>query len=566
MRKDDLWTIVWHLPEPALAVSIRLPSDAFFRFRGLDFTANPAARADGTLDYSWMLIKGLAVALVTALVLLLVQRWPPGWTVDAILVKKVLILGLIPAYATMIFLLPPFQGPDEYHHWKHVLQKCRPDPYNEICLYNLYEITGADRLKHNTSIQLPPQFLRSDAGGRLVATEPDPYVTYGTWFSHPFMWLVAWWFPRVETTREALFFLYLCRTLPAIVLLAVLWLANCKGNGPYTALVFFSLPLVMEQFTVVSSDTVPNLGALLAALLFQSAWRKPGWGLVRLSWFLAAAITLAKPPIYAGFVLLPIFATPWRSIPYKRFWVVPAILLILWGAILAWQYGLSLLNGGERDSTGAGNVALLQTWAGLNRFARLCADKLVVLLHYWQGWYQPLGWLDTGLSDFHHKLITAAFFLALGFDALDYAGRFFRWLGRHYLLARALFRGSDPANSETYIWDILGGYLQALMVVGIVAVNFLAIGVTDCLINFILYTQPTEEIIYGVQTRYFFPAGILAIFLPLCLIASPPDKQPTASRFPWFAPLIATLALSAFLWLWLARQIELTVDLLTRYW
>jgi hypothetical protein len=565
------WIIVWHLPRPIVAGWFRLPAHASFRFRGLDVTAEPVIRADGTLDLAPMFVKGLGIVMVTSLILLLLQRWPKPWTLDAVLVKKVLILGLIPAYATMIFVFPPFQGPDEYLHWRHALERCRPDPFGEICLHNLYEISGANCLPFKTENQLPAQFLRGDPGDREPDKERETKVTYGTWFSHPFVWLVGVWFPRVETVREAFVFYYLCRTLPAIVLFVILWLANQRGLVPYTALVFLSFPLVMEQLTVVSSDTVVNLGTLLAALLFQSAWRRPSWQKTWVLWFLIAAVVLAKPPIYVGLCALPILVTPWRSMPRKRVWMPALSIVVVAAAIVggyfAWQYGLRQMHGGgEGPSPSAKTIDFLLTRHGLHHFERLCRDTLIHRLHYWHGWYEPLGWLDTGLSGYHEALIDASFLLALGFDALYFAPAILGWIGRHYRLAAALWRGVPQDVTVKYMWDIVSSYFQLLMVIGLVLGGFLIVGILTCLIMYILYTEPGGKTLYGVQTRYFFPVGLLAMFLPLCLVDSPLDKQWPSARFAWLSSVIATFALSVLAWLWLARQIELTLDLLVRYW
>ena len=565
-------TVVWNLPRPIVRGWFRLPVRADFKFDSLDLTMDLDAESGGVADYWLTFLKWFSPALVTFFILLLIQRLWPAFVLDAILVKKILILGLIPGYVTIVFFLPPFQGPDEHLHWKCALESCRPHPFKEICLHDLDKITiESSLLPHNPENQVSPQMLRSDPGNAQPDHTPESKVTYATPFSHPFVWLVGLWFPRVETVREALFFYYLCRVLPVIVLFAILWITNQKGLMPYSALVFFSFPLVMEQMTVISSDTVPNLGAVVATLVFQAAWRRTNWWLVALLWFLAIAITLAKPPIFAGFFLLPLLATPWRQVPYKRFWFPVAVVLVAAGTWLALQYGLSLTHGGgERPEKMAKMIDFLQTRHGWHHFERLCKNLLIDRLNAREGWYLPLGWLDTGLSDYHRALIGTSFLIALGLDLLTWLGPFIGWLRRNFVLLRTALspagEGQEKVAVIDALWSITCDTWVLLMVIILVVVNFLFVGVVDCLINYIIYSEPWESVIYGVQMRYFFPVGILALFLPFCLFATPPDRKPATGRFALLTSLIPIAAASLLPWLWLARQIELTIDLLVRYW
>src|SRR5215203_5930918 len=86
-----------------------------------------------------------------------------------------------------------------------------------------------------------------------------PYVRF---YVCPFVFVVSALFPHVETTEEALVFLYACRLFPAVLLIVILLAADRAFDLPFMALFFFSLPLVMQQAVIVSADTFLNLGAL----------------------------------------------------------------------------------------------------------------------------------------------------------------------------------------------------------------------------------------------------------------------------------------------------------------
>ena len=280
--------VSWNLPQPIARARIEVPAWAGFRLVRIELVGpgDPASEV-GVWSHKRTLGRLLLLGLAAALGLLAVQTvWRPVLG-DSRPVKTVLLVGLAFAHAVMIFLLPPFQGPDEFRHWKEALARVRPDPLAEVTLYNLHEIiyeqpqtfdTFYDRnpLMFHSGNQLPAENLRADPGVRTPVPEPDR-LTYTTAFTYPFVCLIGLVFPRVETVREALCFYYLCRLAPAVVLIGLLAWANRRGHLSYTALTFFSIPLVVQQTTIISSDTAGFLGTLLAAVLFLELQTSPAW-------------------------------------------------------------------------------------------------------------------------------------------------------------------------------------------------------------------------------------------------------------------------------------------------
>ncbi len=535
-------TVVWHLPTAIDKGILYLPEHAALRFQSLELTCGPDRETLDLLPPGQTTCKFLAIAFVAWVMFLTVQQFWPSPGVNAILVKKVLIVGLIPAYGSMIFLLPPFQGPDEDRHWKDALGRYRHDPLQEIVLYNLPDLLGTDTLPFRTANHYSAVFLRKAPAERC----PDPVVdriTYTTTLTYPFVAPIAWLVPRAQTMREALLFYYLCRILPVAVLFIVLWLANRQGQLPYTALVFLSFPLVMQQFTVISSDTAPNLGTLIAALLFARGCQHRDRKLVLCLWLLCALITLAKPPIYAGMLLLPLMLTPLGGILRSKVFLSLAITGLLVGLMMVyfgWERWLEWFrHPAPPPLDPETQLRLLGSHRGQMRFLRASCTVLTDLLQSWQGWFQPLGWLDTALSAYHQQLIILSILAAIPFDILEYAPGW--WAG-----------------ARTRAWQT-----AKILVVAAVIVLSMAFGV--CFLMYVWATPPWTRHI-NFQVRYFFPAALLLLFVHVAILPNRLDQSPLADQRVSVRRLLHGAALSLFPLLWVARQIELTVDLLARYW
>src|ERR1043165_1585208 len=281
-------------------------------------------RADATPEFPArgisrrLFLSGLGLTIVVTVIALLFK--PTLFETRRI--KSALIFGLLLSGQLLLFLLPPFQGPDELAHWFTALKFNRPhSPEREPALYNLPYTLHANQLPQHRDNRFDPHLFRAEP---QVLGEGD-FVNYANRLSYPFVSAVSLFFPRVQTMQEALVFFYLCRFLPLVCLFLLLLYLNKRFELPYLALWFFSLPLVLQQFTVVSTDTIVNFGVFAVVLLYERLAR-------RSDWFCFAAL-LGACLLVAGNkpVLWGLFATLLAFIPYRRisarFVVLPLALL-----------------------------------------------------------------------------------------------------------------------------------------------------------------------------------------------------------------------------------------------
>ncbi len=533
--------VVWHLPKPAARLRLQLPEGAAVRLLALELVGPPPPAPAVGRENLPLVGKLLLMSAVLFLLLLGVQGlWP--WAVTTPLVKKLLLITVAIHILTVVFLVPPFMGPDECAHWKAALESYRADARQEVPLYNLLEILqiwhAPFEVPFHPQNQVPAEVLRA-ASVEQPRDDTPTQVGYAGFASYPVIAVVSLVFPRVETVREALLFYYVCRLLAAGLLLALLWIAHRMDVLPYSALVFFSLPLVLEQSVIISTDVLAIQGTLLAVLLFLRLWRQPSVPGTILLWILCAMVTLSKPPGLAGVFLMPVLLIPFRRIPYKRFTLPIAGLVLLAAAYVGVHKGLEVLEGISNARNLQQQVEFLSTSEGIQRFAQvwrgLLRERLVG-----NEWFEPLGYVDTELSDYHIDLIYLTVLLAVVFDLVHYGPRL-RTMSRSRRL-----------------------WLIALLVAA--ALNFLLLHLCSSLIMYLAETPPGANYVVGFQTRYLFPAAVLALFVPLAALE--PNEASEGVPLPrrrW-ASLVPTAALSLFLPVFAARQMELVVDLLVRFW
>lgn len=449
-------------------------------------------------------------------------------------VKSALCAALLVPGVTMIFLLPPFQGPDEIPHWKAALSMSRADPLAETALYNLSDSLDSKRLAFHVEIKMDPARLRNSSLER--APEPAALrISYTNPLSYPAVALVAAFFPRVTTLDEALLFYYLCRALPLVALLALLLHMNRRHDLPYTAWFLFGIPLVVQQSVVVTTDTLVNLGTVAAVALFLHARAATSRGPDALLWLVCLLVSAGKP-VAAGVLLLPLSRLPWGRVPRKSVALpAAAAAAVVLGSIVV-HLGMGMLRrGGGLHGPDAieAQLAGLATTEGVAAFARSWSAA-VWELHDPASWANPLGWLDTYLSPRHLALIRATGLVALALDAWTYAPR----------LAALREKKAHVA------W---------IAAVTVAHAAFLAL--TMGLLLHLTWNLPGAERLGGLQARYFFPCAILALLLPLSLQGT---AAPTETRLR--DTIAASAALGLLPLLLFARNVELAVDLLVRYW
>lgn len=535
------WTIDWTLPETARAWRIDLPAGAEFQLEYLETRGGrgvPAVR-----PWIAVIISGATIALLLVLWQFLVRPVVPGPQT----IKSVLTLALIVPLAIFIFVLPPFQGPDENAHWKLALMAYRSSIAREPAAYFLPETLEIDAIPFHPERKFKPGTLRAatspPALNRDAMANQHRYLLtqypYAQFISYPLILVTSLLFPFANTVPSALQLFYLCRIVPALLTVVLLYVLNRKYELPYTAWFFFSLPLVVQQFVVVSADTLLNVGAIAAVLLFLALRERPNWLLTALLWVLCLAITYSKF-IVAGVVLLPLLLVPYRRLPRPKLLLVFAVLVSLPAAYVLSGVVLSSVRDVGRALNRLPDVeqqlALIVTWSGVKTYLQ------AMVLYSVQGatlqaWSSPLGWLDTPLSPQHLSLIAASGLVALLLDAWIYGPRLV-----HLLRNRT-------------------GEMALLAGVGVGGLCFATI--TDTFLYYLMVTPVGAASIAGTQMRHLFAVAIVAVLLPLAVLGPSSCEDHSRSQGMMVANSIALTLLPM---LFFARNVELAIDLFTRYW
>jgi hypothetical protein len=504
------WVVRWRLAWPASLVLVDVPEGAEFRLVALDVAEQPPP--PGALARAALGLASLAMGL--AAVLAAQALWPAARLTGRAVRGALLALVACGAVA-VLFLLPPFQGPDEWIHWKTALALYRPGAEAEPALYFL-----PDALDPGYKVRFRPENPFEPDRLFAAVTREGPRgqaarVAYANPLTYPAVGAVGLLFPRVETTAGALVFYYLCRAVPAAALLGLWWYANRAGVLGYTGLVLFSAPVVLQQATVVTPDTVPLLGAVLAGVLFAARWRRPDGRLTAGLWAACLLAAAAKPP-FAGLLLLPLVFLPWRKLSPRLAAALAA------GAVAAAALAVALLPARYQTvllDPGQASAFLGRTWELLTSPEWLTAP------------FEPLGWLDTYLNPRHRELVLLSAGAALLLDAAAFGP--------------ALLRGARAAPGRA-----LGA--AAALLAAVVSVFLLT-----ALPLFVEMAQPDAHLL-GFQPRYLLPAAALAVMLPLAL---DPDAAAPGRWRPVDGAALAVLPL-----LFAARLVELARDLLFRYW
>ena len=549
-----------------------------------------------------MLVGPLLLGGCLALLLYGVHRFCAPFLGNPRLPRYALLVCLLGACTTILFLLPPFQGPDEIVHWKFALAYYRREGLRDPA-YMLPEQLGSYDLPFQRNRRQNASYLRQPPPAKFEPQQPANYV-YVRWFSYPLLAALAFIYPRTATMAEALHFYYLCRVVPAVVLLLLLFWASRRYRVPYTALVFFSLPVFLQQCCVVTTDVFLNLGAIAATLLFLHLWRKepgenkscedaqcrtsrarnasaaypeeirlasvtkpcevrhkqirvsyfcpapdPSLPLTALLWALCVLMTCSKF-IVGGVLLFPLLLLPYRRIPHKRIVIPVAVLAVVSILVLLLPRFLNSLraaSGFYGPEQLEAQIATLGTWGGVCTFLRMYWGLLKTLCHVGT-WASCMGWLDTPLSPQHLVLIRVSFVVAVLLDLWQFGPQLRR------------------------VWNERRG--EAALVAGVIAANLFVNTFSVALVYFALGVRPGGAEIGHWQVRHFFPAAAVLVLLPMLLWPCGSQRRSEPISGGLDSPLdsgtlpaaCGAVALGVLPLLFFSRNVELAVDLLTRYW
>lgn len=526
------WRVEWELPEPIRAYRVDLPDDATFRVVSFSASARAGSLATtrGNLPRAALLFLASAMLAFAGVLV----AWCPALP-DVSAIKSLAISLLLLPLAVILFLLPPFQGPDEDAHWQLALATSRPAILAEPAAYLLPDILDPVPIRFKQEVTFDPSRLQIDFADRALteaefeadqATLRDNYP-YARIYAYPMVTALALLYPRIEAVGEAVLLFYLCRAVPALLLIGLLLVAQRRYDLPFTTIMFFSLPLVLQQSAVVSADVLLNLGALGCALLYLQYHDVPRRATAVALWLLTLSI-LGVKFIYAPLLLLPALTIP-AGRPRRIAAAAAATLAVALGypairMVLAEVRAIAVVI--DPSTLVEQQIASLATGSGWSDLLAMYGRYLSSLLHAGT-WSGPLGWLDAPLSEAHVVLIRVSMVAALALDVWNWAPA---WRTR----ARAL--------QFAVAFGIAGTALSCFV---------------DVLLYYLMTTSPGATDVVGVQARHFFPIAIAAVVL-----AAAPSGGHTSPR----RRVLAGIAIVTFPALLLFRTVLLAQDLLVRYW
>jgi uncharacterized membrane protein len=413
----------------------------------------------------------------------------------------------------LVFLLPPFQGPDELNQWNHALRR-----YHQVLQGGYY--CGKDvwlggyfedyRIRfHPAEKMATGKFEKSDQ----IAVNCGPYPT----LSYPIGTYVPLVLAKALVKGEetsgvaAIKEYYLSKILGACIAILVIArvFAMSKGfakgkQGIFVAGGLILSPLFAQQVTVVSADFSIYMASIGILVLLLSQKRI---AILDLFWifYFAIAASATKP------VMIPVLFVGgmchayvnWVTNSKNRHYFTILVLLTLCipGAFLA----QSLLHPVPMGFPGWANPTLQIDFVLANPIAAL---RYITesSLHYlsFDRLSGGLGWLavsvnsiDTSVSTQTKSLWSYFLFGTLLFEAT------------YYICARpkALIEPikSTKKNHQNIFW-ILGIFACAAGVFGSALAMYLA------------FTPPGKPSVEGIQARYFLPFVLVATVLVFCMI------------------------------------------------
>ncbi len=463
------------------------------------------------------------------------SRPAPGRRLTALFSALTLLLGFV-----YLLLTPPFQVPDEPHHFLRAWQVGEgrvwgttrgdlagglvPQAVNhDVQLFNDLMGKPDNRLSRDRWRQAwhaSPPLTAPLLADRIFANFPNTVLYSPVPYLPQALALVL----AKALALNTLAALYLSRFLTLMVSVALLTAAysQCSWSPrlAFTLFLLAALPMSLFELASASADALTiALGFLTLALCLRLLRQ---WSAPRFWWLLGCAGLLAL--CKSVYFLLPLAALP--AIFQARataaahglyaLALVAASLLpaLAWNAAVAGVYVPGRLDGGIDprlqlqflwNRPDAGLTALLATW--------------------WQEWRNyaytgigVLGWLDTWLPPRVYSLYPC-------------------------LLGLAVFTGPAPRRTEV---------LPPWWAPGFTAGIFLASAVLLSLACYLSWTPPGAARVEGLQGRYFLP------LTPLLLLWLPPLASLPESR-------LRLVRLTVFLaWLYLAGLSALA--LYHRYW
>lgn len=527
-QTDNELQVTWLLPEAARELRLQLPAQSS------GFILSVKLKGIEPDSVTWHFLRQSLQYSCFAILLSLLVFWAwkhlgwLHWHPHLCGLLFVAMHGLV-----MIFALPPFQGPDENRHWKTAMEFFRRDGQAGSILYRLPVILDSESLRLRSEVPFQASLLQAqpDETGRMAE---QIKVTYVKHWGYPTIGLVSLIYPLVTTVQEAIGFYYTCRIVNLCCFLILLGYAYRLRLTSWTLFTICSLPLVMQQCVILSTDTVHNLGTLWALLLAARQYKQPSstnWSLLMV---VSIMVVLGKPPIYLITLMLPAWFLPWRQIIFSRWLVIGlfgAGILAVAGYWYLWRIvdgtGLKLGDAARQQ------LQFILTAEGAQRFAFAAMEYPNRVLHP-KFWFSPIGWLDTILNPVHMYLLWISLVLAFLVDGYRVASWIYHAEGRQ-ILRLVVSLGMTVLHGVFMWWSL-------------------------ALVMYLTITPLGEDGIVGMQVRYMIPTLLVLLVWPV--VVARDWKLPVASRSVnvkrWVGLMLLCLSI--------IRSWQLVMDLIQRYW
>ena len=193
--------------------------------------------------------------------------------------KQIYFAGFAMLCVIFVYLLPPFQGPDEFNHWNNAINKfhriteggvyCGKDPW-----LNGYFQDERIRFKPHEKMA-PGLYEKLNWDGKSCG--PYPKLSYPSLAYFPTLVSKVLISGEEKLGRKAVDVYFLSRILSALATVLVLWrvVTLARHNryelqGYFLLLTFLLCPIFIQQSVVVSGDLAINLAALAAMPLLLS--------------------------------------------------------------------------------------------------------------------------------------------------------------------------------------------------------------------------------------------------------------------------------------------------------
>lgn len=419
---------------------------------------------------------------------------------------KLLISSFLILFSSFLFLLPPFQGPDEIDHWRAAIENSKL-----LSSSSSYKKCDAQTQLVNW-VNSPIQFhyskkIQTGRYERLPetlagCTIPSKKLSYGSALTY-FPVLIAKSFIKSEEKKptEALHLFYLSRFIGGLSIFIVIWffLHNSKYGKKFvipgfaTILCILISPIAIQQSTIITSDLIGILAVLLALQYnFKPPSKRIFLALVILCSYAAIKTKLNILPIIVALILFtkPVLDTVLnRKFAFNRIFPI----LISLALVLVGIYTYLNFDGNAHHAVSA-NPVEQHTYIRENFI-----EAFFIIYNSFSKFFglstlfSSLGWLDTPLNGKVINSFRNLFYLSIAFDF-------------------ALIIGANNKRKKKKSSLKKSEIAKRFVLISAVITSVFLSGWLTSYVMYVQWSPPRSNISLGLQPRYFIPHLIVLVY------------------------------------------------------